>query len=484
MLRSTPGRSTSCCTARNSEGTSCCSAPTRTRRRSSGSCCTSANEHAVEGWDPEDHPRSVLSGRTNDQVKADPDRVWTREGGAETKPVVARHDPPTPDELDVLDVLGAKGTWHFQGRELALTNLDKVLFPARGRAPARHEARAHPLLRDGRAGAAPVPRGAAVEPQPVSRRRRSQGLLAEERTEVHAQMDPPVAQRRRRPRRSRGVPRRRQPARARLARQPRGSRAARVDVTRSERRAADVRARRHRPRRVDDLGRDADARPAAPHRARPSRRARVSEDLRPTRPADLDPDRGRSDVPRDAGVGGAAVADDRRGRRRPRERRMGEEGAGRPGSPRLHAERAQQDARRAVQRAGGGGCARLATDRVGRARRPQVALRSLDGTRRRGATRRRGRPHGPDAHRTPRCCPRSNDGRGRFDRPGRGTRATSGSWVRLEFEPRVSSRAPATCLVSCARRTHDDLERFQDFTESRERETEKWRGSVAQDPIR
>jgi hypothetical protein len=33
-------------------------------------------------------------------------------------------------------------------------------------------------------------------------------------------------------------------------------------------------------------------------------------------------------------------------------------------------------------------------------------------------------------------------------------------------------------------RTHDDLERFQDFTESRERETEKWRGSVAQDPIR
>jgi bifunctional non-homologous end joining protein LigD len=92
------------------------------------------DEHAVEGWDPEDHPRSVLSGRTNDQVKADPDRVWTRDGGAETEPVVAGHDPPTPDELDVLDALGAKGTWHFQGRELALTNLDKVLFPARGRA--------------------------------------------------------------------------------------------------------------------------------------------------------------------------------------------------------------------------------------------------------------------------------------------------------------------------------------------------------------
>jgi bifunctional non-homologous end joining protein LigD len=28
------------------------------------------DEHAVAGWDPEDHPRSVKSGRTNDEVKA------------------------------------------------------------------------------------------------------------------------------------------------------------------------------------------------------------------------------------------------------------------------------------------------------------------------------------------------------------------------------------------------------------------------------
>jgi bifunctional non-homologous end joining protein LigD len=39
-------------------------------------------------------------------------------------------DPPTADELAALDALGAKGTWELQGRELALTNLDKVLFPA------------------------------------------------------------------------------------------------------------------------------------------------------------------------------------------------------------------------------------------------------------------------------------------------------------------------------------------------------------------
>lgn len=42
-------------------------------------------------------------------------------------------DPPTADELAALDALGArKGEWVFQGRTLALTNLDKVLFPARG----------------------------------------------------------------------------------------------------------------------------------------------------------------------------------------------------------------------------------------------------------------------------------------------------------------------------------------------------------------
>jgi bifunctional non-homologous end joining protein LigD len=34
------------------------------------------DEHAVDGWDPEDHPRSVLSGRTNDEVAADPHRLW------------------------------------------------------------------------------------------------------------------------------------------------------------------------------------------------------------------------------------------------------------------------------------------------------------------------------------------------------------------------------------------------------------------------
>lgn len=89
------------------------------------------DESAVDGWDPEEHPRSVLSGRTNDQVAADPDRLWTSEGEQVLREPPPGIPAPTDAELAQLDELGTKGTWTFQGRELALTNLDKVLFPAR-----------------------------------------------------------------------------------------------------------------------------------------------------------------------------------------------------------------------------------------------------------------------------------------------------------------------------------------------------------------
>ena len=32
------------------------------------------DQYSVEGWDPADYPRSVLSGRTSEEVKADPRR--------------------------------------------------------------------------------------------------------------------------------------------------------------------------------------------------------------------------------------------------------------------------------------------------------------------------------------------------------------------------------------------------------------------------
>ncbi|HEU5326048.1 MAG TPA: DNA polymerase ligase N-terminal domain-containing protein, partial [Candidatus Limnocylindria bacterium] len=34
------------------------------------------DEHAQAGWDAEDHPQSVKSGRTNDEVAAAPDALW------------------------------------------------------------------------------------------------------------------------------------------------------------------------------------------------------------------------------------------------------------------------------------------------------------------------------------------------------------------------------------------------------------------------
>ncbi len=131
------------------------------------------DDQAVDDWDPEAHPRSVLSGRTNDQVKADPDRIWRSDLPAARASVPVRREPggkpadqpartrrtagqqtaakrtagragadhpagartaaggPGAAELAALDALGNGGMWRVFGRELRLTNLDKELFPAR-----------------------------------------------------------------------------------------------------------------------------------------------------------------------------------------------------------------------------------------------------------------------------------------------------------------------------------------------------------------
>ncbi|MDP8987182.1 MAG: ATP-dependent DNA ligase [Actinomycetota bacterium] len=95
------------------------------------------DDHACHGWDPEDHPRSVKSGRTNDEVAAAPKTLWRSDlpAGEAAVPLAAgpppSWDPPTHDELDSLDAMGASGRWAVQGREVKLTNLDKVLFPPR-----------------------------------------------------------------------------------------------------------------------------------------------------------------------------------------------------------------------------------------------------------------------------------------------------------------------------------------------------------------
>ena len=85
------------------------------------------DDDAVPGWDAEDHPRSVKTGRTNDEVQAAPSATWSSN---------ASWVGPTAAELAALDALDANGTWQFGEHALKLTNLDKVLFPAAGSRPA------------------------------------------------------------------------------------------------------------------------------------------------------------------------------------------------------------------------------------------------------------------------------------------------------------------------------------------------------------
>ena len=89
------------------------------------------DEYAVEGWDPEDHPRSVLSGRTNEEVWADPHHVWHSDAPATEANVSLLPEPLPNAAIDELEALGKQGTWQVFGRRLKVTNLDKVLFPGR-----------------------------------------------------------------------------------------------------------------------------------------------------------------------------------------------------------------------------------------------------------------------------------------------------------------------------------------------------------------
>jgi bifunctional non-homologous end joining protein LigD len=95
------------------------------------------DEYAVDGWEPGDHPRSVLTGRTNDEVLADRDRLWLSDRPAAQAEV---HLDESPEELAAdlaaLDDLGQQGTWEVFGRPLKVTNLDKELFPGRDGEPA------------------------------------------------------------------------------------------------------------------------------------------------------------------------------------------------------------------------------------------------------------------------------------------------------------------------------------------------------------
>jgi bifunctional non-homologous end joining protein LigD len=96
------------------------------------------DEYAVRGWDPEDHPKSVLSGRTNEEVRADPERMWRSDLPPAEASIVLRPPVipgPGDEELAALEDLGGTGWWEVFGRRLRLTNLDKELFGGRDDEP-------------------------------------------------------------------------------------------------------------------------------------------------------------------------------------------------------------------------------------------------------------------------------------------------------------------------------------------------------------
>lgn len=102
------------------------------------------DDSAISGWDAEDHPRSVKTGRTNDEVKSAPAATWVSD---------AFWIGPTDDELAALDDLpNSGGRWELGEHTLKVTNLDKVLIPVQAGRPItkrdviRHYTRLAPAL--------------------------------------------------------------------------------------------------------------------------------------------------------------------------------------------------------------------------------------------------------------------------------------------------------------------------------------------------
>jgi bifunctional non-homologous end joining protein LigD len=98
------------------------------------------DDDAVEGWTAGDHPRSVLSGRTNAEVAQRPERLWhsdlpAAEASVPAEPQDPRVEGPGEEALAELDAMGERGTWHVFGRSLKVTNLGKELFPGRDGEP-------------------------------------------------------------------------------------------------------------------------------------------------------------------------------------------------------------------------------------------------------------------------------------------------------------------------------------------------------------
>ncbi|MFP5342599.1 MAG: DNA ligase D [Candidatus Limnocylindria bacterium] len=71
------------------------------------------DEHAVAGWDAEDHPQSVKTGRTNDEVKADREALWISEMPAATAGIDLAGAAPAPMPTRIDPMLATLATKAF-----------------------------------------------------------------------------------------------------------------------------------------------------------------------------------------------------------------------------------------------------------------------------------------------------------------------------------------------------------------------------------
>ena len=213
------------------------------------------DDFAVTGYDAEDHPKSAISGRTNDEVSADPDRLWRSDLPAERASIALKPDALSRDELAELDAFGASGTWHVYDRTIRLSNLDRELVggrsPVTKRDLVRYAARIAPVA---------VPY--------LERRTFARAGWARSGLDRAARRTPRAV-------RSRG---------ADLGRQLRHDRMA-------GRRRTRLCRHRARPAEPGALGRCARGRPALSRRARTPRRHRTSDAHRRARAVDLGADR-------------------------------------------------------------------------------------------------------------------------------------------------------------------------------------------------
>jgi bifunctional non-homologous end joining protein LigD len=82
---------------------------------------------ASTDWDPWTFETSVKSGRSPDEVRAQPHARWHSDVDAANARIGLA---ATPAELEALEGMDDAGAWDIGGETVRLTNLDKVLFPS------------------------------------------------------------------------------------------------------------------------------------------------------------------------------------------------------------------------------------------------------------------------------------------------------------------------------------------------------------------